>query len=134
MLDTNICIFAIRGARKNSKIYRNIYEKIKKQDDIAISSLVFAELMHGVELSESSEENHLALADFLCGIEVLPFSEDAAQEYGKIRAFLQKKGQQIGVLDMLIAAHAKSLGAILVTNNARDFERIQGLLLEDWKE
>jgi tRNA(fMet)-specific endonuclease VapC len=134
MLDTNICIFAIRGARKNSKIYQNLYEKIKNQTDIAISSLVLAELMHGVELSESSEENRSALADFLCGIEVLPFTEDTAEEYGEIRADLQKRGQLIGVFDMLIAAHAKSQNAILVTNNIRDFERIQGLVLEDWKE
>ena len=134
MLDTNICIFAIRGARKNGNIYQGVYEKIKKQDDIAISSIVLAELMHGVELSESADENRLALADFLCGIEVLPFTEEAAQEYGKIRADLQKRGLLIGAFDMLIAAHAKSLNAILVTNNAKDFERIQGLSFEDWKD
>jgi tRNA(fMet)-specific endonuclease VapC len=133
MLDTNTCIFAIRGARKNGKTYMELRDKIKTQEDVSISSLVLGELMHGVELSESKEENKSALAEFLGGIQILPFEEEAAEEYGKIRADLQRKGLLIGIFDMLIAAHAKALNLILVTNNTKDFERIDGLILQDWK-
>lgn len=134
MLDTNTCIFAIRGARKNGKAYRYIYDKLKNQKNLVISSLVFAKLMHGVELSESRNENTRELADFLCGIDILPFDEEAAEEYGEIRANLQKKGLLIGTMDILIGAHAKAIGAVLVTNNKKDFERINGLRIDDWKK
>jgi len=134
MLDTNTCVFAIRGARKNNSMYRHIFDRIRSQEGIAISSLVLAELLHGVELSESSEKNRSALDDFLCALEILPFDSNAAEQYGIIRADLQKRGCLIEDFDILIAAHAMSNGAVLVTNNTKDFERVRGLELEDWKE
>ena len=79
-----------------------------------------------------SERNQLALTLFLANIDVIPFEDDAAVEYGRIRADLKRKGTPIGANDLMVAAHAKSLGVTLVTNNTREFERVEGLMLEDW--
>jgi tRNA(fMet)-specific endonuclease VapC len=91
-----------------------------------------AELEHGVKNSMYPEKNTIALMNFLSIIEVLKFDEKAAKEYGEIKTALKKKGAMIGPLDTLIAAHAKSGNFILVTNNTREFERIEDLKLEDW--
>lgn len=91
-----------------------------------------AELEHGVALSAYPEKNSDALTQFLSIIDVLPFDGDAASRYGLIRADLQRKGMLIGQMDMLIAAHAKAHGLILVTNNMREFARVEGLSIEDW--
>lgn len=101
-------------------------------NEICISSITYAELVHGVEKSQAKEKNRLALTLFLSEIEIIAFDDLAAQIYGEIKADLQRKGTPIGPLDTLIAAHAKSLNYILVTNNTREFARVEGLRLEDW--
>jgi tRNA(fMet)-specific endonuclease VapC len=82
--------------------------------------------------SSNPERNQLALTLFLANIEVTPFGDDAAVEYGRIRADLKCMGTPIGANDLMIAAHAKSLGMTLVTNNTREFSRVEGLSIEDW--
>ena len=101
-------------------------------DDLCISSITYGELMHGVEKSQMAERNRVAITLFLSAISILPFDHYAAEEYGKVRADLEKKGTPIGPMDMLIAGHARSEGLILVTNNTREFFRVEGLEVEDW--
>ena len=100
--------------------------------ELCISSITYAELMHGVEKSMAVERNRIAITMFLSPISVLDFDTDAAEEYGKIRADLERKGTPIGPMDMLIAAHAKADDLVLVTNNTREFERVEDLEVEDW--
>jgi tRNA(fMet)-specific endonuclease VapC len=127
MLDTNTCVFIMNG----NEAVRNAF--IREQPfDLAISAVVLAELQFGVENSARREKNMATLQAFHATVDTLPFDSDAAVEYGRIRAGLQKTGMLIGSLDMLIAAHAKSRGLILVTNNTREFERVAGLKLTDW--
>ncbi len=102
--------------------------------EICVSSITYAEMMHGVEKSQAKERNCIAYMLFMSALTVLDFDAVAAQEYGKIRADLEMKGTPIGPMDMLIAAHAKSQGLTLVTNNTREFVRVEGLALENWAE
>ena len=107
----------------------------KKKDGIAISTITLAELEFGVNNSKSSaamDRNRTKLISFLTLVDVLEFDSKAAAEYGKIFAILTKNGNRIGLLDTQIAAHAKSAGLITVTNNQKEFGRIDGLILEDW--
>lgn len=128
MLDTNICIFAIKKRPEN--VLNHL--KSHKPSEICISSITYGELCHGVEKSQARERNLLALTLLLSSISILPFDEAAALEYGEVRANLERKGIPIGPLDTQIAAHAKCLGLTLVTNNMREFIRVEGLLVEDW--
>ena len=128
MLDTNICIYAIK--HKPPSVIKNFMSH--DPDDLCISSITYAELMHGVEKSQAVDKNRIAMALFLSPITILDFDSYAAEEYGKIRADLERKGTPIGPMDMLIAGHAKSEGLIVVTNNTREFSRVVGLSLEDW--
>ena len=130
MLDTNICIYAIKHKPKQ------VFEKLQQVNpsDVCISSVTYAELIHGVEKSMAVEKNRLALALLLANINILSFDVNAADCYGKIRAELEKKGTPIGPLDMMIAGHAKSLDYTVVTNNTREFSRVTGLRLENWAE
>jgi len=130
MLDTNICIYAIKK-RPTSVIERLLSHD---PDEICISSITYAELMHGVHKSQAKERNRLALSLFLSPITILGFDSVAAEEYGKIRTHLEKKGTPIGPMDMLIAGHAKAENLILVTNNTQEFERVEGLVIENWVE
>ena len=127
MLDTNMCIYA----QKNNP---NVIAKIKQnfQQGLAISSITLAELEYGVQASANIEKNTVSLMKFLSIVDVIPFDRGAAVEYGKICAALRKKGTPIGTMDMLISAHAKSENLIVVTHNTREFERVEGLQLEDW--
>ena len=129
MLDTNICIFIIKHKPEN------VIRRLEEHDpgDICISSITYAELAHGVERSQSKEKNRIALTVFLSEIPIVPFDDLAAQVYGVIKADLQKKGTPIGLLDTLIAAHAKSLNLTLVTNKTREFAEVEDLELEDWR-
>ena len=127
MLDTNTCIFIQKGV---PSVLRRLDQA--QSSGIAISVLVLAELEHGVAASAYPERNSISLKKFLTIGEVVPFDPSAAREYGRICADLQKRGQPIGPIDKLIAAHAKSAGLILVTNNTREFSRVEGLALEDW--
>ena len=127
LLDTNICIFALKHIPKVLTALES-----KKHERLTISSITLAELEFGICNSQAPEKNRNALITFLPVVEVLPFDESAAAEYGRIRACLQKRGCSIGLMDMLIASHAKSAGLILVTNNTGEFKRVDGLDLEDW--
>lgn len=130
MLDTNICIYAIK--HKPEKVFLKL-QKVEPED-VCISSITYAELVHGVEKSKAVERNRLALSLLLSNIEILDFDVDAADAYGKVRADLEKKGTPIGPLDMMIAGHALSLGYKVVTNNVKEFERVKGLKIENWAE
>lgn len=130
MLDTNICIYAIKHKPEQ------VFMRLQEHDpiDICISSVTYAALVHGVEKSKAIEKNRVALALLLANIEIMNFDSLAAESYGKIRADLEKAGTPIGPLDMMIAGHAKALGYTVVTNNTKEFARVKGLKLENWSE
>ncbi len=130
MLDTNICIYIIKQKPKS------VIDKFKKMKNvnICISSITYSELLYGAEKSSNIAKNLLALTMFLSNIEILSYDESASIDYGIIRSKLEKQGKIIGPLDMLIAAHAKSLNITLVSNNLKEFERVDGLKLENWVE
>jgi tRNA(fMet)-specific endonuclease VapC len=130
MLDTNICIFLIHDDVNVKTAFKQ-----NKKDGIAISVITLAELEFGInncKSKKSKEINRNKLISFLSMVEILDFNTEAAAEYGKIHAELCRCGQVIGIMDTLISAHAKSLGLTLVTNNTREFQRVDGLALEDW--
>ena len=128
MLDTNVCIHMI----KNKPVSAVQKFRQHRAEDVCVSSITYAELCYGVSKSRFSERNLLALSVFLSGIRIVPFDSLAAVQFGKIRAGLESSGRPVGVMDLLIAAHALSLGLTVVTNNTREFERIPGLAVEDW--
>lgn len=129
LLDTDICIYLI--IKKN----RNLIEKFKttqKNHPVAISSITYAELQFGIQNNSKFMENQIALAEFLTPLITLDFDEKAGIQFGKIRVKLQSTGKIIGPYDMLIAAHALSLQATLITNNNREYSRVEGLHVENW--
>ena len=128
MLDTNICIYAIK--HKPPQVIQNFLRH--DPDELCISSVTYGELMHGVEKSQAVERNRVAITMFLSAIAILPFDYSAAEEYGKVRADLERRGTPIGPMDMLIAGHARAERLILVTNNTREFFRVEDLTVEDW--
>ncbi|MBT5826819.1 MAG: tRNA(fMet)-specific endonuclease VapC [Gammaproteobacteria bacterium] len=127
MLDTNIVIYVIK--RKPIEVL-GVFNKYA--DQVCISSITLAELLHGVEKNERSEKNLKIVEDFISRLYVLDYDSKAAGHYGDIRADLERKGSPIGVNDLHIAGHARSEGLALVTNNLREFERVEGLRLENW--
>lgn len=128
MLDTNICTYAIK--HKTETVIKNFLSH--EPEEMCISAITYAELMYGVEKSMAIEKNRIALSLFLSPLTILEFQASAAEEYGKVRAELESKGMPIGPMDLLIAGHARSEGLILVTNNTREFCRVEGLVVEDW--
>lgn len=128
MLDTNICIYTIK--HKPPEVIKKFLRH--NPDEMCISSITYAELMHGVEKSQAVERNRMAITLFLSAITILPFNQYAAEEYGKVRAELERKGTPIGPMDMLIAGHARAEELVLVTNNTREFFRVENLEVEDW--
>ena len=128
LLDTNTCIFLMKNMESTVNNYKE-----KNHLGIAISAITAAELYFGVYNSVHRDKNMQNLANFLIGVEVQEFDDLAAAEYGRIRAYLQKRGELIGPLDMLIAAHAMAGNLTLVTDNIREFKRVEGLQLENWK-
>jgi tRNA(fMet)-specific endonuclease VapC len=128
MLDTNICIYIIK--QQPVAVLKHFLEY--QIGDIGISSITLSELRYGVAKSTHQEKNTKALDEFITPLEVVSFVEKAAHVYGDIRANLEKAGTPIGSMDMLIAAHAVSLGIPLVTNNTREFIRIPALNIIDW--
>jgi tRNA(fMet)-specific endonuclease VapC len=130
MLDTNICIHAIK--RNAPEVVRRL-EKTSPEV-VAISSIVAAELWTGVMKSRERGRNERALREFLAFVDVLDFPAEAARAYGEIRAELEAKGRSIGAMDLLIAAHAVHERATLVTRNSDEFKRVGQLKLESWKE
>jgi tRNA(fMet)-specific endonuclease VapC len=128
VLDTNICIYLIK------KKPVQVFDKFKELSlgSVGISSITMAELQYGIKKSTRPYKNQIALNQFLLPLEIVDFDTAAAIEYGIIRADLEKKGTPIGSLDTLIAAHVKAMGLILVTNNEKEFIRIDGLKVENW--
>ena len=129
MLDTNIVIYVIKRRPLGILEIFNAHA-----GQMCISSITLAELLHGVEKSSIILQNMRKVEDFVSRLEVLPYDSSAASHYGDIRANLEKKGTPIGVNDVHIAGHARSEALILVSNNIREFERVEGLRLENWIE
>lgn len=127
MLDTNIVIYVIKRRPIELLDLFNLHA-----GEMCISSITFAELLHGVEKSTRPEHNLRQVEDFASRLEVLEYGNKAAAHYGDIRADLERKGTVIGVNDLHIAGHARSEGMILVTNNLREFERVEGLRVDNW--
>ncbi len=128
MLDTNICIYALK--RRPPEVLSRL-ERLTPAD-VAVSAVTAAELRFGASKSSAPERNHRVLDVFLGHINVLAFDVDAATSYGRVRAHLERRGRPIGAMDTLIAAHALSLGATLVSNNVREFKRVPRLRCENW--
>jgi tRNA(fMet)-specific endonuclease VapC len=128
MLDTNICIYIIKK-KPEQVIERLAHTRIS---DVGVSSITLSELEYGAAKSTRPEQNKLALLQFLAPLEILAYDDMAAQEYGRVRAYLEKRGTPIGSMDMLIAAHALSLNCTLVTNNESEFRRVPALKMENW--
>jgi len=128
LLDTNICIYAIKKKPKR------VFEKVRERHvgEVGISAITYAELEYGVANSSDPRSNRIALLEFVGPLEVIDFQTQVAPVYGDLRAHLRRTGLLIGPLDLLIAAHAIHLGAILVTNNAREFSRVPHLKVENW--
>jgi len=128
MLDTNTCIAVIKQKPPQALKRFNAY----KVGEIGISSVTLAELEFGVAKSQHLEKNQAALDEFVLPLEIANFDRETARVYGRVRATLEKRGTPIGSLDMMIGAHALSLGVTLATNNTREFSRIKGLTVVDW--
>ena len=129
MLDTNAIIMAVR--HPEWPIYPKIKEHLGK--DLCISAVTYGELEYGIRKSANPEKNRLAITKILLGIRILDFDSRAAVHFGDIFAELESKRMRIGDRDTMIAANARSLGYTVVTNNTREFSRVKGLNVEDWK-
>jgi tRNA(fMet)-specific endonuclease VapC len=127
LLDTHIVIYVLK--RRPVEVLSTFNANASR---MAISAITLAELMHGAEKSSRVSENLAAIEDFCSRLQVLPYGPKAAQHYGAIRAALEKLGHPIGVNDMHIAAHARSEGLVLVTNNMGEFARVPALEAENW--
>ena len=128
LLDTNICIYIIN--KKPASVIKRI--QTKQPEQIAISTITQAELEYGIARSRNIDQNRIALLEFLFPFLLIDFDQMAAVQYGLIRASLESRGKPIGSMDMLLAAQAVSRDLILVTNNEKEFHRIEGLKLENW--
>jgi tRNA(fMet)-specific endonuclease VapC len=128
LLDTNICIYLIKNHPPA------VLEKFKQHQpqDVAISIITLFELEYGIEKSRQQQRAQKALAQFLLPLHILDMDRAAATEAATIRAQLERKGTPIGPYDILIAGHARSQAMALVTNNTKEFSRIDGLTLENW--
>jgi tRNA(fMet)-specific endonuclease VapC len=128
LLDTNICIYLIK--RKPPEVLQRFQQL--QPGSVFISSVTTSELYYGAQKSQWVQTNLEALNNFLLPFRIVDYDESASFLYGELRADLEKRGQPIGSLDMMIAAHALSLDVPLVTNNTKEFERVRGLKLENW--
>lgn len=129
LLDTNIVIFALRD--RTPTLRERLTEHFGR---MAVSAITVAELQYGIERSSDPARNRRAADEFLSLVEVQPLSVPAAEHSGEIRAALAAVGRPIGAYDVLIAGHARAAGLTVVTNNVREFDRVPGLLVEDWSE
>jgi len=130
MLDTDTCIFLMRG---ESPALAARVQSVPLQQQV-MSAVTFAELTYGVQASAAAKrkQNQSVLDSLVLHLAVLDWPQDAAKHYAEIRADLKKRGAQLGAADLMIAAHARAMGAIVVTNNVKDFERVKGLEVENW--
>jgi len=127
LLDTNIVIYVIKRRPIEMLSVFN-----RHHGHMAISAITLAELIHDAEKSTNIAQNTAVVEDFISRLTVLPYDDKAAWHYGSIRAKLEKSGKPIGLNDLHIAAHARSMGLTLITNNMSEFKRVPGLLLENW--
>ena len=130
MLDTNTVVYVLNARPRHQAVIERF--RLESPRDMVVSSITLAELRYGIEKSERRDANRPALRRVLSALNVVPFDERAADRYGAARARLEADGTPIGPLDTLIAAHALCLGLILVTNNTREFSRVDGLRMENW--
>ena len=128
MLDTNMCVFVLRG--KPLSVTTRLQQCADRE--ACVSTITVAELRFGADKSRQPEASHDKVSKFLMSIDVVDFDSGAADAYGIIRADLERRGQPIGDLDMLLAAHALNEGLNFVTHNTSEFQRVNGLQLEDW--
>ena len=130
MLDTDTCIFLMRG---DSPALAAKVQSVPLQQQV-MSAVTFAELSYGVQVSAAAKrkQNQSVLDSLVLHLAVLDWPQDAAKHYAEIRADLKKRGAQLGAADLMIAAHARAMGAIVVTNNVKDFPRVKGLEVENW--
>jgi tRNA(fMet)-specific endonuclease VapC len=128
LLDTDTCSYIMK--RSNDEVLKRL-QKVPVSD-LCISVITKSELLFGVELSPQRRQDEAALSGFLAYVEVLDFPDVACPHHAQIRAALKKLATMIGANDLLIAAHARSLGLTLVTNNTREFARVLNLVLENW--
>ena len=127
LLDTNIVIYTMKNRPKQAKLRFQ-----KHHGQMGISSVTLGEMVFGAEHSQQVERNLADIEAMVSRLEVLPFDSKAAYQFGQIRAELYRIGNPIGPYDMMIAGQARAYGLKLVTNNVKEFERVQGLLVEDW--
>ncbi|MCD5984418.1 type II toxin-antitoxin system tRNA(fMet)-specific endonuclease VapC [Pseudomonas sp. CDFA 610] len=127
MLDTNICIFTIKNKPLSVREAFNLHH-----GQLCISAITLMELIYGAEKSVSPERNLAVVEGFAARLEVLPYDRNAAAHTGMIRAELARSGTPIGPYDQMIAGHARSLGLEVITNNLREFRRVEGLRVNDW--
>ncbi|HOP08461.1 MAG TPA: type II toxin-antitoxin system VapC family toxin [candidate division Zixibacteria bacterium] len=130
MLDTDICIELIR--KRSPHLLRRLTRL--RPDDVCVSAITLSELEYGVAKSAAPKQNKLALAEFMTPMTVMPYDDQVADRYGRIRSELEARGKRIGPLDTMIAAHALALGLTLVTNNEREFRRVPDLQVENWEK
>ncbi len=128
MLDTDTCSYIMR--RSHDALLKRLAKV--PVDDVCISVITKSELLFGVEVSPKWRQDDAALTAFLRYVEVLDFPDEASLHYAKIRADLKARGTMIGANDLFIAAHARSLGLTLITNNTREFKRVRGLSIDNW--
>ncbi len=130
MLDTDTCIFLMRG---ESPVLAEKVQSVPLQQQV-MSAVTFAELTYGVQASAAPKrkQNQAVLDSLALHLAVLDWPQEAAQHYAEIRADLKKRGAQLGAADLMIAAHARAMGATVVTNNIKDFGRVKGLQVENW--
>jgi len=128
MLDTDVCSYIMK--RSNHAVLKRL-QKVPV-NEVCISVITKSELLYGIELSPRRHQDETALSAFLGHVEVLDFPDQASAHYATIRADLKKQGMMIGANDLLIAAHARSLGLTLITNNTREFQRVRNLAIENW--
>ena len=130
LLDTNICIYIAK--RKPGRVLSRLEHM--RPGDVGMSVVTYLELVFGAWKSQQVEANLAKIEQLRRLIPVQPLDVDVAKHYGRLRADLEKKGVPIGAYDLLIAAHALTLGLTLVTNNLREFARVEGLRLDNWVE
>lgn len=128
MLDTDVCSYIMK--RSHPQVLKRL--RSVPIDDVCMSVVTRAELLYGVEVSPRRAQDAEALSALLPYVETIDLSDDSAQHYAEIRADLKSRGAMIGANDLFIAAHARALGLILVTNNTAEFERVRSLKLENW--
>ncbi len=128
MLDTNICSYVLRS--RPASVKARVDEA--GSGALAVSTVVLAELLFGAARHPAGAAIRREIGDFVSRLDVLPWDEAAAEHYGDLRAELERRGRPLGAMDLMIAAHARSRGATLVSNDLRHFRLVEGLLVANW--